>query len=343
LKPKVKVDQPADPFQERAHGLHAFTAHVMGARIVFQSSSRSLLRLAMTTYHGLPRHRLPGPEPALQIRLLSRADAPRRRLETDEPAELSMFSGAQFLGGATGGSDLVIISARLRTALVAVSQHTQRSPYHARYERLEFAVFTLAARAQGLTSLHAACVGSKGRGVLLMGASGAGKSTATLLAALAGLEFLAEDAVFVRPGTLLATGVSNYLHVTADTLKWLDERERAWVRASPVIRRRSGVRKFELDLRRRTARVAPVQLARSPLKICAVVFLSAQPATSTLLRPLSKAQLLRRTVAEQGYAASQPQWPQFSRSLASVPGFELRRADHPAKSVAAIQTLLEAL
>jgi hypothetical protein len=55
-----------------------------------------------------------------------------------------------------------------------------RFPYHARYELIEFAVFTLAARAQGLVPLHAACVGEEGRGLLLMGESGAGKSTASL-------------------------------------------------------------------------------------------------------------------------------------------------------------------
>ena len=51
----------------------------------------------------------------------------------------------------------------------------------ARYEMLEFAVFTLASRVQGVVPLHAACIGRRGRGLLLMGDSGAGKSTAALL------------------------------------------------------------------------------------------------------------------------------------------------------------------
>jgi serine kinase of HPr protein (carbohydrate metabolism regulator) len=52
--------------------------------------------------------------------------------------------------------------------------------YLTRYELIEFAVFTLAQRVQGLVPLHAACVGRAGRGLLLMGGSGAGKSTLAL-------------------------------------------------------------------------------------------------------------------------------------------------------------------
>ena len=81
-------------------------------------------------------------------------------------------------------------------------------PYHARYELLEFAVFTLAYRGAGLIPIHAACVGRAGRGLLLVGASGTGKSTLATLSALRGLEFLTEDAAFVRPRDLLATGAT---------------------------------------------------------------------------------------------------------------------------------------
>ena len=99
-----------------------------------------------------------------------------------------------------------------------------RFPYHTRYELIEFAVFTLASRVQGLVPLHGACVGRAGSGVLLLGPSGAGKSTVTLQCLIEGLGFLAEDSVFVVPDTLLATGVSNFLHVRADSLRWIAQR-----------------------------------------------------------------------------------------------------------------------
>jgi energy-coupling factor transporter ATP-binding protein EcfA2 len=209
-------------------------------------------------------------------------------------------------------------------------------PYHARYELIEFAVFTLAARVQGLVSLHGACVGEHGRGVLLMGPSGAGKSTVTLQCLLSGLDFMSEDAVFVTPDTLLATGVANFLHVRSDSLRWLARNQAARIRMSPVIQRRSGVRKFEVDLRRGDYHLAP-----AALEIGAVVFLSARSAPgSPLLRPLSKQQLLERLAAEQAYAANQPQWAGFKRNVSRLDAFELRRGSHPQEAVEALRGII---
>ena len=212
-----------------------------------------------------------------------------------------------------------------------------RFPYHTRYEFIEFAVFTLAARSQGLVSLHAACVGQAGRGILLMGASGSGKSTVTLHCVLRGLDILSEDSVFVAPDTMLATGVANFLHVRSDSLRWLGKtRDAAAIRKSPVIRRRSGVRKFEVDLRRGNYR-----LAASPLKIAAVVFLSPQSAGNRpLLEPLSKSDLIARLTADQSYAANQPKWAAFCRSLSKLDTFELRRGNHPFEAAETLRALL---
>jgi hypothetical protein len=161
-----------------------------------------------------------------------------------------MLSGAGFLGGATAFSNAVVISPRERAALVIVSPQMLRSAYHTRYELIEFAVFTLAVRVQQMASLHGACVGIGGRGALLMGDSGAGKSTVALQCLLEGFEFLSEDSVFVAPESLRATGVANFLHVRPESLRWVQAaRDVAYIRNSPLIRRRSGVAKYELDLR----------------------------------------------------------------------------------------------
>jgi energy-coupling factor transporter ATP-binding protein EcfA2 len=213
-----------------------------------------------------------------------------------------------------------------------------RFPYHTRYELIEFAVFTLAARVQRLVALHGACVGRAGRGVLLLGPSGAGKSTVTLQCLIEGLEILSEDSVFVTPDTLLATGVSNFLHVRADSLGWIAQRRHvANIRKSPVIRRRTGVRKYEIDLRR-----GEYALAERPLKIGAIVFLSARPAAGRpLLQRLLHEEALQMLVREQAYAANQPPWTLFTRTIKRVPFFELRRGQHPSESVAALQGLIE--
>ena len=325
-----------DPFQERARQFKSANVHALGAKIRVESNSERLLNLAQAAYARLPRHRLTGPVLPLRLRLLRRSVYRNAGALPAQPPDLEMFSGFGWVGAASEGSDSVVMSLRDRSALIMVSPRTARSAYHTRYELIEFAVFTLASRCQDLTPLHGACVGRAGRGVLLMGPSGSGKSTVTMMSLMNGLDFLAEDAVFVAPGTLLATGVPNYLHVRPDSLKWLSADERTSIRRSPVIRRRSGVRKFEIDLREGGYRLAP-----RPLQISAVVFLSRTRARSrSLLRPVSKQQLLSAAVHAQPYAAGLPQWPAFSRALSRVPGFDLQRGEHPAESVAAIRALL---
>jgi hypothetical protein len=247
-----------------------------------------------------------------------------------------MISGAGLLGAAMEASTFMVVSPEERGALVAVAPWLLRFPYHTRYELIEFAVFTLAARAQGLVALHGACVGHAGRGVLLLGPSGAGKSTVALHCLLGGLGLLAEDSVFVAPHTLLATGVSNFLHVGAGSLRWIAQRRHAAkIRKSPVIVRRSGARKYEVDLRG-----GDYRLAERPLRIGAIAFLSTLT-ERPLLKRLTRAEGLARLVQEQAYAANQPSWTAFTRALTRLPFFELRRGRHPREAVDVLRGLIE--
>ena len=326
-------DLYADPFGERSTARVSRELALLGAQFRFESNSAKLMRLVDAAYAGLPRHRLSRAVPRLRVRLELTAD--ERRSPRSQPPPLQMLSGAGLLAGATQLSNFVVVSPQDRAALVAVSPPMLRFPYHTRYELIEFAVFTLAARTQGLVSMHGACMGLADRGVLLMGPSGAGKSTVTLQGLLEGLSFLSEDAVFVTPDTLLATGVPNFLHVRADSLKWVTAA--AKIRKSPVIQRRSGVRKYEVDLR-----TGEYALARQPLQVRSVVFLSARKASAgqRLLVRLTRAEALRRLTAEQAYAAGQPNWAAFARNIGKLPAFELLRGQHPGESVAALREII---
>jgi hypothetical protein len=330
-------DLYADPFGERAGATPHRDLQLLGGRFRFDSNSPRGLRLVDAAFEGLPRHRLSAISPRLRVRVLLRSPERTRPRGRAEPPPLGMFSGAGLLGGATDRSDFVVLSPEERSALVVLSESMMGFPYHARYELIEFAVFTLAARVQRLVSLHAACIGRAGRGVLLMGPTGAGKSTLALLSLLENFDFVSEDSVFVTPDTLLATGVANFLHVRSDSLRWVDGARAAAIRASPVIRRRSGVRKFEVDLRRGAYR-----LAASPLKIAAVVFLSAQKAGGgPLLSRLTQSVLRDRLTEVQAYAANQPHWLTFRQQISRVDAFELCRGAHPLESVDILRSLLE--
>jgi hypothetical protein len=61
----------------------------------------------------------------------------------------------------------------------------------------------------GLRLLHAGCVGLADRAALLVGTGGSGKSTTSLLCALAGLDFLSDDICLLKPGSP-PTGLSLY-------------------------------------------------------------------------------------------------------------------------------------
>jgi hypothetical protein len=333
-KKAAPPDTSTDPFHEQMPPISVARMHLLGGAFEFECGSSGLRRLVDWAYAGLPQHKLTKSPPRIRVRV---APAPRaRRRAQADPAHIEMLSGAGLLCGTTSSSDFAVLSGDQRSALVVVSRDRLKFPYHTRYELIEFAVFTLAARAQGLMPLHGACVGHEGRGLLLFGDSGAGKSTASLHCLLRGMDFLAEDSVFVTPDTMLATGIANFLHVRCDSLHSLPASIASQIRRSPIIRRRSGVEKFEVDLRRTAFR-----LAASPLKVAGVVFVSAQPARrGVLLTPLRANEAIARFKKSQSYAITQPGWATFRKRIAAAPAFELRRGRNPAESANALQALL---
>jgi hypothetical protein len=323
-----------DPFQERVPDSLREELQLFGSPFQFDSHSHELMQLVRAAFLGLPQHKLlPGERCQIRLRLISR----KRPTATPEPPPMRMHSGPGLLSGMMDAENFVVLAPIEHTALVVVSKDMLRFPYHVRYELIEFAAFTLASRALGLVPLHAACVGRSGRGLLLLGPSGAGKSTLALHSCLGGLEFLAEDAVFVKPDGMLATGISNFLHLRRDSPALLEESDlSSRLRASPIIRRRSGVEKFELDLRRPEYR-----LAAAPLEIVGVVFVSAgRDSDRASLKSLSQDTLIARITTAQPYAAQLPTWDAFKTHLAGVQAFALRRGRHPDEAVSALQSLL---
>ena len=332
---------PPDPFGERTRAALHLRLQLLGGRFDFETDSVRLLRIVQRAYARLPPHRLVGRPPQLRVKLVLTPGKPRQsaRQAAAEPPPVRALATGGIVCGAVDGASFVTLAAQGRTALIVVAQDLLRYPYHVRYELLEFAVYVLAARVQGLVPLHAACLGREGEGILVIGASGAGKSTLVLHGVLSGLDLLAEDSVLVTPRGLLATGVASFLHLRPDSLRFLERGERAAVMSgSTVIHRRSGVRKLEIDLRR-----PPFRLAAAPLRIRAVVFLSGAAARGReLLKPLPKKSALERLAASQRYAAHQPGWSVFRRRLSLLPMYELRRGGHPRESVAAVRALLDA-
>jgi len=309
---------------------------ILGSELTFASDHPGLARLVRAAFARLPGRRVVGSTPRLRVCLRLTADS--QPPWTGEPPPMRYFAGAGFVGGAMDASNLALVHPAAGEALVCISPRLLRDAYYARYELLEFAVYTLATQALELAPLHAACVGLGPRGVLLVGGSGAGKSTLALQAAIGGLAFLSEDSTLVAPRTLGATGLAAYVHVCDDSLRFVSSSAlRRQIRASPVIHRRSGAAKYEVDLRAGAFRLAP-----APLTIGSLVFLSRRTARpGALLKPVTPGQAIERLTREQLYAARQPTWGALTKNLRGVPAFELRRGRHPDDAVAAIRSLLD--
>ena len=327
-----------DPFGEQGQALCSKRVEVLGAVFEFQGNSVELMALLDLAYAGLPPL---GPDEGeaprfrIELRLTEGEDLER----LSEPPEARMQGGAGLFCALMDGANFAIVDPAQRRGLVGISRALlERFPYHARYELIEFAVFVLASRGQDLVPLHAACVGLDGKGLLLLGESGAGKSTLALQCLRLGLDFLSEDAVFVEPQSLRTVGVANFLHLRRDGLALVDDAGiEAQIATSPVIRRRSGVEKFELDLRQPWARLAP-----APLTLVGLVFLSGERAglDQQDLTPLALEQWLPRFSAVQGYAAQQPSWRVFEQHFPRLAAFELRRLAHPRDGALALRSWL---
>lgn len=326
----------ADPFGESTRGRLRTRLSVLGGDFSVVSADAELLRLAVEAFGGLPRHKLE-PRPPLFTVHLKLTNHPRTWPRGAAPPSPVFAAGAGLLHGAVDAGNFVIIDVTMRRALVSMSKALLRDRYYARYELIELAFLTLAARGQSLVPLHAACIGANGKGLLLMGASGAGKSTLSLHAMADGMQLLSEDSAFVALESLRVTGVPSYLHLSPDTLRFLTSGSlRKAIERSPTIERRSGTRKHELDLRE-----VGGSLARTPLDLAATVFLSRRAAGGRpALRPLVRGALLARLRREQAYASAQPGWRAFERRIVDLPAYELRRAEHPKVAIRQLRSLL---
>lgn len=345
------ADLLTDPFGERRALPYRRSLRLLGVRFELESDNAALLRIADAAFAGLPAHAL-GPRDATPtIRLALRASAGQRRRRAPfaadtvpqsssppAPLSLSLSSGAGLITATLGDGGRALLAPQLRAGLVAVDRALLRHAYHVRYELLEFAAYTLAARVRGLVPLHAACVASRGRAALILGDSGAGKSTLAACCLLDGLELLAEDSVLVEPAALRATGLASFLHLHADSLPLLGGAAKRLARTrARAITRRSGITKLELDLRR-----GAFKLARRPQRIVALIFVTPTPAAqAALLVPIKHAAARARLAAAQPYAAGQAGWPAFLRRIAGVPAYELHRGASVGAGSDAVRRLLQ--
>jgi hypothetical protein len=337
LHGRTEVSIPdADPFGESRTTSCRRRLSVLGCDFRIESSDRALIDLCVDAFGGIPRHRFAGERTEAIVRLQLTQCGGNWSRKTIPPAP-TLSSGSGLLCATLDAGNFCIIDPDQSRAFIGISSKMLRLKYIARHELIEIAFYTLASRIRNLIPLHAASFGIRGQGLILMGASGTGKSTLCLHALAQGLQVLSEDAAFIEPHSRLITGVPNYLHLLSNTLDSVTNRRLVeLVKRSPIIERRSGARKFEVDLRTTSG-----NLANEPLRYVATVILSRQRAeVDSPLRVLAKRELIRAVRREQPYATGQKSWREFERSIVDTPAFELRRSANPTLAIDAIRGLL---
>jgi hypothetical protein len=125
-----------------------------------------------------------------------RTSEPGRQVYDTRYGSLYYLPQADTVCGTLAGVQLRCEAAR-GVALFRSAAFAGRELYIATHPLATIALMELLER-RGLFSLHAACLASSdGRGVLLAGTTGAGKSTLALALAMAGMSLLADDVVFL--------------------------------------------------------------------------------------------------------------------------------------------------
>jgi hypothetical protein len=151
---------------------------------------------------------------------------------------------------------------------------------------------------RGLVRWHGAAVRHAGRDVLVVGESGAGKSTTTLCLLMHGAGFIADDKVFLQcaTGGVRARGAERYVHCTEETLALLGGGR---LENLPLVRR--GTRNKRRVEATHLGRDCGNQSAAPPL-IRLVLFPRVAPDALTELRPLSASEAMRRLILQRSKA-----------------------------------------
>ncbi len=126
-------------------------------------------------------------------------------------------------------------------------------------------LLTIVSASAGIVELHCACVAKNGRGLLLAGPSGTGKSSLALALSQQGFGFLSDDRTFysIEKGEPSVWGLPTPLKLRPEAIQWFDE-----LREERLTDRRSGGPAFWLE----PERLAGVQRVRQ-CRPTALIFL----------------------------------------------------------------------
>jgi hypothetical protein len=187
---------------------------------------------------------------------------------------------------------------------------------------------------------HAGAVGAGGRGALLVGAGGSGKSTLSLSCALAGMEIVADDYVLLETGPAVAHAMQSTAKLTRDSARRL-ELPAAALGPDGFEATMEGPEKALVEI----AALAPGRLS-SRLRIGVLVAPSVARLAEPALEPISPGGALR-ALAPSTIMQSSTRRPEvlaaLGRLVREVPAYRLGLAEDPEANAAVVAGLVDEL
>jgi hypothetical protein len=230
------------------------------------------------------------------------------------------------------GGYLTVIDRRNRRGLVWFTAPERIASWHVARPFLH-AIKGLSLHSQW-TPIHAAAVARNGEGILIVGMSGAGKTSLAVGCALAGWDYLGDDAVIVRPGPATVGALYSSARLRADTF---DLFPRAMA-ASLGISDDAGELKAEVDM----ALLRP--LGRPEAAIRAIVVPQRTGEAALRFEPISRPAVLHRLMAAARQSLLGDEAPAFAKLasiVGSVPSYFFNPGPDPADVPAALARLLD--
>ena len=163
---------------------------VMGRNIRFETNSESLLRRVQQLFSIYPAC---SDEAQFRWRIIQNPPSP----SGTGGFRRSAFSDGHLRFAQVGRRNFYALDLRLRTAVGWVAEELAHDEVRLTIPYLD-SLFCMTAASLGLVSLHANCVAHNGKGAIILGHAGDGKTTASYLAAREPMHFHADEGLFLE-------------------------------------------------------------------------------------------------------------------------------------------------
>lgn len=299
----------------------------MGSTVRLESNSASIVEKALTFFS---RYQGPPGEPEFLWRIVGELKSPIN----GPSADVTAFSDDCLRFANLAQHGLLAVDLRAREAVAFVDETSVEGEPRLHCRPPFDTLFCMCAASLGKTSFEAACVGKREKGILICGPPNSGKTTSAYLAAKRGLEFHADQAVFLemQAGGLRAWGDLLPAVFRPEALQFYPE-----LRSSTLFFSHSNFAVHYLSKK-------PFQNAAAhPLTPVGCVFLKrggARKASLTAIAPGRRVPMFENALLYQEIDEFRPQTSAVIDALAKLQNYELTFQD-PADAADRICKLLE--